>query len=392
MSKEAPPTSGFIKAPYEPAMINLIKQHFPNLKINDLQIKVTGTEGIVATLNDDLIIKAPKPSRGLEGIQMEYRTSEFLRKNGISVVPDIHIVNGVLPFIWYKKIHGISLRSLANTLSEKEMDSIATDLTEIMCRFHAISLKDVHAEGLTFSPSWHYSRRHLKPELRAHLPKELHPFYDDVSSRLDEILSCPKECEVLGHFDLHGSNIFLKEDNRTITGIIDLGNVAIGDYHNDLSKMNMSSVPLAEKIIGRYERISGHKVDRNRVRLFSSAYMLSIVLSKLPNPKDPENYESWLNHLLKWSRYAKGDALAFSAQNKKKAQSMPQKQKITDRIPFEWRKWVAKSILQGVPEKDIKSGMVANGISPAAADREIGKAKQHPYVAACKEIKAALGK
>ena len=129
---------------------------------------------------------------------------------------------------------------------------------------------------------------------------------DDVL-RNHEQLNVPESNQVFGHFDMHGGNLLFDAANKQLCAVIDFGNCKIGDLHQDLSVMNLSSPDLASRIAQHYESISGRKLNRLLIQHYTTVLYLNL-LAGLKRKKSNEKYEYWFGELESWYEYLLKDS------------------------------------------------------------------------------------
>lgn len=61
-------------------------------------------------------------------------------------------------------------------------------------------------------------------------------------------------------------------------------------------------------------------------------------------------------------------------------------------LPNDWRQWVAKNLLQGIPPEELVQVLVQNGFAEALAQSEVHMAQSHPYVQGAQSMALKLKK
>ena len=186
---------------------------------------------------------------------------------------------------------------------------------------------------------------------------------------------------MFGHFDLHGGNLLVNDSHNQVTALIDFGNCKIGDLHQDLSVMNLSSADLAERIARAYEKITARKLNKLLIQHYTTIFCLNL-LAGLKRKKSEQKYTYWLSELNRWYDYLLRD----------RAKSKLNARKPVSSLPSSWRKWLASNLMKGSSPETLQKVLREHGFFPLDIATEIMLAENHPYTQAGKEIFHTLNK
>ncbi len=78
-----------------------------------------------------------------------------------------------------------------------------------------------------------------------------------------------------GFFDGHGWNMAFDATAQRLNGVYDFGDSGFGQLQQEFIYSNMISPDLTERIIGRYETLTGRALDRERIALLFEVLRLS---------------------------------------------------------------------------------------------------------------------
>ncbi len=361
-----------VRAAYEAA--------FPEETANSVKFHPNTHESIVAEINGRYIVKFPRPSRGLDGILAEKAITDCIREMVPLAIPNILMQHKPVALARYPKILGSMFnRKRYAELDEAGRDALAGQLAKFLYALHGVSPQSL-PNDVRLSPSWSISCEQIEEFLGTDSDHVIHSLLPEVV-RNQRALEVADANLVFGHFDLHGSNVLVDDDYQTVTGVIDFGNSKVGDVHQELSVMNLSSPDLANRIITAYERHSGRSVNRLLVEHYTTIFYLNLVAG-LKRRQDIKQFDYWLAQLHKWYDYL----LA------RKAQSRLEKRPAVSRLHPKWREWLASQVISGVDHDAIKCVLREQGYSDLEITAEMITASEHPFIKAGKKSHHLLEK
>lgn len=353
---------------------------FPGERVNSVKFQPNTHESIVAEVNGKYIVKFPRPSRGLNGIAAEKAVTDLIRDRVSLSVPDILMRQEPLALARYPKISGSMFnRKRYAELDQTNREALAGQLAQFLVSLHSMPLNNL-PEDLKLAPSWSISADSIESFLGAESDHVIRSLLPEIV-RNQRALQVSESNRVFGHFDLHGSNVLIDDDYRTITGVIDFGNCKVGDVHQELSVMNLSSPDLANRVIAGYERRSGRNLNKRLVAHYTTAFYLNL-LAGLRRRQDIKQYDYWLGQLHKWY-----DHLLVS-----KAKGRLEKRESVSRLHPKWREWLASQVISGVDHGIVKSVLRQQGFSDLDITAELLDAEGHPFIKAGKKFQHLLEK
>jgi aminoglycoside phosphotransferase/SAM-dependent methyltransferase len=338
-------------------------------------------ESVVAEINGDYIIKLPKPHRGVHGVTAEQKITDFLSGKVQLPMPSISVHAEPVVLARYRKLPGETFdKNRYAQLSADNKNALAAQLAKFIVDLHTIPASLIQRAKLELSPSWE-----LKPDL---IEEQLSAGDDDVIKALlpevlrnQRALEVPQSNVVFGHFDLHGGNLLFDKEHAHVTGVIDFGNCKLGDLHQDLSTMNLSSPDLTTRIVDQYEQLTKRKVNRLLVQHYTTAFYLNL-LAGLKRNKTDDKFNYWLGELHRWYGHLINERGSAKLKARKPITSMP----------ATWRKWIASNLMKGGSPLGVQKVLREQGYSPIDIATEIQLATMHPYVQAGQEIFHTLNK
>lgn len=338
-------------------------------------------ESVVAEINGDYIVKLPKPHRGVNGVKAEQKITDFLAGKVSIPIPSVSVHGEPVVLARYRKLSGDTFdKNHYAKLSGENKNKVAAQLATFIADLHAIPSSVIQGAKLELAPSWE-----LKPGL---IEEQLSVSDDEVIKALlpevlrnQRALEVPQSNVVFGHFDLHGGNLLFDKEHAHVTGVIDFGNCKLGDLHQDLSTMNLSSPELTVRIIEKYEQLTNKKVNRLLVQHYTTVFYLNLLAGLMRNKTD-DKFKYWLGELHRWFDHLISERVSAKLKARKPVTN----------ISSNWRKWIASNLMKGGSPLGVQKVLREQGYSPIDIVTEMQLATEHPYVQAGQEIFHTLNK
>jgi len=241
----------------------LIKQNFPQLVIKTVRSITKGWDSFVLEVNGELIFRFPMRDDVIEPLQRELRLLPALERTLSTPIPHFAYIgqgNADYPytFVGYRKINGLALDDSRITPAERFtlVPAFATFLNEL----HNFPVDQAIQLGVQeHTPVlW----REMYQERYKDLQKRVFPLLDTKLRTKSEQLwkgfldnnalftFRPK----LIHQDLSSEHIFYEPERGVLTGVIDWGDVTIGDSAIDFVGLHHEGgKEFIEQILMRYQ-------------------------------------------------------------------------------------------------------------------------------------------
>jgi aminoglycoside 2''-phosphotransferase len=221
----------------------LIETCFPDIVIETCQPHLNGWDSLVLEINNTLIFRFPRPNRPDVEAQLARE---------IALLPELV---GVLPlpiprfdylgewagrrFVGYRKLSGVEMRS--DTLVPAQAKQVAQQLAAFLSCLHRFPVQRAVQLGLEdVSPSdWRQRYERLYEQMREQVFPLLEPSVRAKAAALWEGFLTSETAvafrPTLIHRDLNDDHILYDPARGAITGIIDWGDVSIGDPAMDFA-------------------------------------------------------------------------------------------------------------------------------------------------------------
>ncbi len=371
----------FLKVYSEEAVKEAYEQAFPGHAVNSIHFFPNTHESVVVDINGDYILKLPRPHRGLAGLNAEQAVTDFMRERLHLAVPALSVHADPVLMGRYQKLPGETFdKARYAALPEQDKNILAEQLADVFAAFHAVSQHEVESAKLPLSPSWELSTELIDEQLSSEEEQTIKVLVPEVV-RNHNALQVSDSNQVFGHFDLHGGNLLVNRTHSQITAVIDFGNCKIGDVHQDLSVMNLSSPDLAERIAKKYEVVTRRKLNRLLIQHYTTIFYLNL-LAGLKRKKAEQKYAYWLGELNTWYQHLLRDRAEAKLKALKPASSLPEG----------WRRWLASNLMKGSAAPGLQKVLIEQGFSAIDCATETLLAEKHPYIQAGKEIFHTLNK
>ena len=218
----------------------MIHDCFPDFAIKHIELAGEGMDSRSFFVNETYVFRFPKRPKVAEDLKIEIKLLPKLQKGVSLPIPQFEFIGNRkddLLFVGYKKIEGA-------TLSEV-WSSAASDVREKILHSLGIFLKEIHSfpleEAKKCDVPLHSSRRVYKGDFLK-LAEDIKPILSDtvsgfIENLYKEYLSDDRNLSyepVFLHADFGAGHIFCDPKDKRVTGIIDFGDIGIGDPDYDL--------------------------------------------------------------------------------------------------------------------------------------------------------------
>lgn len=217
-----------------------IESNFPELKVASIDYIGEGMDSKAFEVNGALIFRFPKTQGVGVQLKVEIRLLPKLRPTLTLRIPDFKYVgnqsNG-LPFVGYEKIHGTELtKNLLDSFTNEDRGVIFKQIADLLQQIHAFPLdiaKQCGAKEHPFRGNVALDFQVLKHEVFPVLAEKEQQYIERLYSNYLSDSGMPNYTPTLIHADLSEEHILVDIETKRITGIIDFGDICIGDPDYD---------------------------------------------------------------------------------------------------------------------------------------------------------------
>jgi aminoglycoside 2''-phosphotransferase len=211
----------------------VVRETFPSLTVGHVRIEQAGGDHVLLIVDDRFAFRFPR--RDTHDLTLEIAVLERLRDRAVPAMPSYDYIDPNGRFGGYPFIAGSPLSPARfAALSALSRDAMLAEAGQFLSELHSIQAATVVPDN-QWPRAWtaaQYAERGLTmrlPELASRMPA--------IASILDEFYMAyrrdqPKALVVV-HGDLVGEHILIDERSESLSGIIDFGDVALGDPAQD---------------------------------------------------------------------------------------------------------------------------------------------------------------
>lgn len=259
--------------------IQLIKKYYPQLQNAYFEPDEKGWANLVIIADNKYIFRFPRNVVSERDLQIESEILPKLIQVSNLLVPEFMYIspdNCSQVFVGYEMIAGVSLLGQhLEALGEQDQERIAFDLAIFLKTLH--TLNDKHTfEKLRQKPlqkdRWIELRDEILESCTSHLSNKesswIYKLLTDHSHSYNKASKAGNFKQALVHGDFSSDHILYNEDNKQLAGIIDFGDLELGDPAIDFTGLYICyGEAFTKQVLNHYDR---GQTDRilNRVETF----------------------------------------------------------------------------------------------------------------------------
>lgn len=283
-----------------------INQEFPNFEIKSVKKIGEGDNNRAFLINQNYIFRFPKRPDVKFHLKKEIDVLPKIRSLVHLEIPGFSFVSKEINFVGYKSIQGEFLTlKIYNSLEKYFQIKIQKALANFLSALHNIDLKTLSDCGL--------ENMNYKEEYARNFERTQELIYPNISVNNRETITLLfttyfhnkkifEYSPTLIHNDFSTDHILFESGAKKISGIIDFGDMAIGDPYYDFMYLLDSFGPQLISQILKFYTGKIHKDFFEKVYFFSLANKLQILLGSMEDKDDNAikvdygNLEKWLNN------------------------------------------------------------------------------------------------
>ena len=235
-------------------LVAKIRSEFPELKFTDVvPILDKGDDHAVLILDNEWVFRFPKSWAFKISFKQEVAMLDALRSRTRVPVPYYEYLSTEKDFGGYRIIRGVELEpEVYAQLSQVERDTVASDIAQLCSALHSlptgfvIPIEGDHED--TWS-EWYFKRHSLAA---SYWETDLTRQVDSMFEHYDD-MHAPQLC--LLHSDLVGEHIYYDLEKRKVAGVIDFGDLSVGDPASDFSYFWSYDYDFPQKMFDAYSGV-----------------------------------------------------------------------------------------------------------------------------------------
>lgn len=220
----------------------LIQQNFPQIALHKVQPITRGWDSFVLEMNGEFIFRFPMRDDVIPHFENERKLLPILALALSTPIPHFEMIgrgNADYPytFVGYRKLHGTSLED--QEIAQQQLTALAPALATFLNELHSFPAAQAVQAGIKeHTPEqWknQYQERYIDLQKRVFplLDHALCAKSEQIWQRFFDTLSHSTFQPVLIHGDLGAEHILCDPERGLLTGVIDWGDMTIGDLALD---------------------------------------------------------------------------------------------------------------------------------------------------------------
>lgn len=232
----------------------------PLLTIHTVRLVTEGFDSDAVIVNDAWVFRFPRRPDVAAQLAVEQALLPALAARLPIAIPhfEIGVAAGddLLPFVGYRLLPGTQMRAEhVRTLSVAQRDALAAQLGAFLSALHTFPVESVRS----IAPAMRVTERDPVMDERAAVERDVFPLLTPAEQRWAHALyaevSDPQIWHwtpVVTHNDLNTDHILFDPHTQRIGGIIDWGDMELGDPANDFAALFEYGQPFMETVLQHY--------------------------------------------------------------------------------------------------------------------------------------------
>src|SRR5579883_2111909 len=243
--------------------ISLIQQNFPEIELRNIRPITRGWDSFVLDVNGELIFRFPMRDDVMVYLRREMRLLPLLEPALSTPIPHFRYIGRgnaayLHTFVGYTKLDGVALES--EEITGEQLARLAPALARFLSELHCFPVElAIQASVEAHTPEqWRerYYERYLDLQKRVfpRLNEELRTRSAQLWEGFLEDKTIFTFQPVLIHCDLNGEHILCDPERGVLTGVIDWGDVTIGDPALDFVGLHRQhGRAFVEQVLSNYQ-------------------------------------------------------------------------------------------------------------------------------------------
>lgn len=258
---------------------------FPELKGQSVEKLNMGFASAALEVGGRWIFKFPRQAEGAEALRREARLLAMLGPKLTMRTPRLEVVEGPPFFTRHEAIPGDHLLSADYAaLGEAARNDLAARLALFFAQMHGLDPQGPEAREAGRAAPWS-GPEEIRAKIRGALEGRARDLAEEVLTKWAALGPDP-DGEVLCYCDGHGWNMAFDHEAGRLNGIYDFADVGLAPLHREFVTLDFVSADLTARVLPDYERLTGRRVDRERLAILTGANRLWKLSQAVGDPED----------------------------------------------------------------------------------------------------------
>ena len=216
----------------------LINKEFPHFEILSIDKIGEGWDSKAFTINDTWVFRFPKRPEIKENLKKEILLLPSIQDYIDLEIPTFEYISGENTFAGYRKLEGLFFnKEFFISLSGIEQENILKQIAEFLLTMHQFDLKKlehVELEEINYKENYASGFNEVQAFIYPNISTD---FQQVITGNYNNYLNNSKNFiykNSLLHNDISCEHILYDKSTKKLTGLIDFGDIAIGDPDYDL--------------------------------------------------------------------------------------------------------------------------------------------------------------
>ena len=238
----------------------LVTAKYPQFQNSDFVENKEGWANRVYIVDNAYIFRFPRNTESYNDLLRERMILPQLKKVATIAIPDFKyesLDEEKRPFVGYPMIAGIQLtKEHLAAMTDAEQDGVARSIALFLEGLHSETLSQfAQANGLRHKTldQWILFKNHVFEKAKIHLTETTCQIIEAFFSEFVDLMKTSAPGEAVIHGDFSSDHILFDEHRKVLTGIIDFGDIQIGDPAFDFTGLYMDyGKEFAERVLSYY--------------------------------------------------------------------------------------------------------------------------------------------
>ncbi|MBI3385110.1 aminoglycoside phosphotransferase family protein [Candidatus Gottesmanbacteria bacterium] len=251
--------------------LQVIKKIFPAISEEQIEVFDDGWDFVVFLVNKKMTFRFPRRKYYADKLPAEVDFITKFKKLSPVPIPNLKLhADKTLkfPYVTYPFISGVQFKKeLAGTFSQEELLTIAKQLAYFLSALHSFPLEKIKAlrkYGLEGLKAWQNRLKKIKQKVFPFISTSEQQWIEKIFNNFFAVMKKSNIKLCVTHSDIMPEHIIVDPHKHTLSGIIDFGDISIGDPALDFTFLNKYGKDFLDKVYDEYKLITDEYFETRR--------------------------------------------------------------------------------------------------------------------------------